>query len=393
MPSYFFARNCEQSELCSRAGGVLENLGEFRDTPVFERWRLDIKTVWDVERMRETLNVMTAKEFNRVMLVKQNIVVEDPEGWISSLGGDLRMPRAFGVVKTYHDLDRRISVDSRPVLDFLFHQQPGVEIMDDLDPLPNKGLLPVRDTKTPQQQPEMKLWVFPERLEMSMNETQERSVPIRWEDARDNNSTTMNGILPLGFKQTYQSNATILHFQEGIHDFGRFPFRFTTEASRDRYLNMVLNELPRSKDILEAGDYVLQRLQTLLGGKPYVGFHYRLTDFIPYNWAKTESTEVMVHKFVYCNWLFRDQSNTTEVCEVDFSTLPRTETPEDNLGEVPWKKMEGCINRRFYFATDETDSGFRDELRRIGGIRIEDLLDEGFVKKYQHLAAFRDYLG
>lgn len=386
----------------------MENLGEFRDTPVFDRWRLDIKTVWDVERMRETLNVLTAKEFNRVMLVQQNIVVEDPEGWIGSLGGDLRMPRAFGVVKIYHDLDRQISVDSQPVLDFLFHQEPGMEVMDDLDPLLNKGQLPLRDTHplskaeegdqkepsmTSPQQPAMKLWTFPERWEMSMNETEEHSVPIRWEDARENNGTTTNGILPLGFKQRFQSEATILHFQEGIHEFGRFPFKFTTEASRDRYLNIVFNELPWAKDILEAGDYVLQRLQTLLEGKPYVGFHYRLTDFIPYTWAKMEPTEAMVHKFVYCNWLFRDQSNTTEDCEVDFSTLPRTGTPEDNPREVPWKKMEGCINRRFYFATDETDSGFRGELKRIGGIRIEDLLDDGFVKKYQHLAAFRDYLG
>jgi len=381
------------------------DLAEITD-PVFNRWSLDIKSVWDVEGMRKTLNVMTAEEFNRVMLVQQGIVVEDPEAWIASQGGDLRFPRAFGVLKIYHDLDRRISVDSQPALEFLFGHEAGVEIVDDLDPLPNKGLLPERpleltgaksDTGSTIKQPEMVLWSFSERTEMSMNETQENSVPIRWRDTREDNSTADNGIIPLGFKQHFATNATILHFQESIHMFGQFPFQFTTAAARDRYLNVVLNEIPFNKQLHEAQEYVLVKFKAMIGNKPYLGFHYRMGDFVRYTWAKRESAGAMVHRFVYCNWLYRDQSNSTRDCEVDLSAIHWT-TPPANIQErateeATWKQMERCSNRPFYFATDDTDPGFIAGLKSIGGLSIDDLLDDGFMKKHLHLSAFGDYHG
>ncbi|GJJ75682.1 hypothetical protein EMPS_08040 [Entomortierella parvispora] len=404
IPSKIFARNCIQHELCQLTGGKLVNLAESTD-PIFSRWELDINTVWDVEEMRKTLNVMTTEEFNRVMLVQQGIVVEDPEAWIASQGGDLSFSRAFNVLKIYHDLDRKITVDSQLVLDFLFRNAPGVEIVDDLDPLPDKGLLPERpsepspteaqeETKVVAIQPEITLWTVVSRTEMSMNETAQHTVPIRWRD------TGYSGAAPVGFKQRFSSDAKVLHFQEGIHEFAAFPFKFTTAAARDRYVNVALHEMALNSQIREAQHYVLAKLLAMIGNKPYLGFHYRVGDFVQYSWSWNEPADIVIRRFIYASWIFRDRSNTTSDCEeIDLSTIHlRALPPGGQIDEVAeaatTEHMKRCMNRPFYFATDDSANlGFVQGLKSIGGIAMDDLLDREFVLKYPHITAFGDYQG
>ncbi|KAG0196396.1 hypothetical protein BGX28_010190, partial [Mortierella sp. GBA30] len=216
-----FARSCSHLEIC-QAYGKMENIAEITD-PFYARWSLDAKSFWDVDGMRETLNIMTSSEFNRVMMVKHGIIVENPDEWIESHGGDLRLPRAFNLLQVYHEMNSSIAIDSRPLLPALYNfDRSAIAMVDDISPLPNKGQLPSKGLL--KLQPKMDLYAIREGNEMSVTEVQKQTVPIRWYENKDNNNTGQYGVLPLGFKQFFHSDATILHFQEGVHGFMRFPF-------------------------------------------------------------------------------------------------------------------------------------------------------------------------
>lgn len=386
IPSKVYARSCTQFELC-QVFGKMENIAEITD-PFYARWALDIGTFWDVDKMRKTLNVMTSSEFNRVMMVKNGIIVEDPDEWIASQGGDLRLPRAISLLKVYHDLNQAISIDSQPLLPQLYGSNGAIVVVDDAAQLPNQGELPLSSQM--QQQPEMEIYCIKESYTMSITETEKRTLPIRWEEHRDDNHTLKHGVIPVGFKQMYHSDATILHFQEGVHRFARFPFQFSTEEGRERYQHIAMHEIVVSKMLQDACDFILRKLLTNLEDEPYIGFHYRQGDFQAYGWAKDEPGEVAAHKFIYGSWLHRDKSTSPADCEVDFDSLPQDDT---NIRQVPWDKLKSCMNRRFYVASDSTKTEFIDAVRRVGGITIHDMIDDEFLDRFLHMTAIGDYLG
>ncbi|KAF8972809.1 hypothetical protein BGZ46_010065 [Entomortierella lignicola] len=360
IPSKFFARSCTQFELC-QIYAELENVADVTD-PYYLRWALDINTIWDVEEIRKTLNVITSVEFNRVMLVKHNIIVEDPEEWISSLGGDLRLPRAFNLLKVYHDIDSTITIDSQPLLPRIYDLNNAFTLVDDITPLPHQGELPLKSKV--KEQPLMDIYAITENSEMTVTHMENQQLPIRWQDNKDDNSTNANGIFPLGFKQMFHSEATILHFQEGVHGFGRFPFKFSTEASRERYQHIALNELAPSKMLQDARDYILQKFLDRIDNQPYNGFHNRQGDFRIYGWA-TDNNDAVMHEIAFANWMHRNKSTSPADCEIDFNNLPREiKAPE-----------------------------FLEPMKSIGGISIQDLIDEEFVRKFLPVTLFGDYLG
>ncbi|KAG0043514.1 hypothetical protein BGZ83_011321 [Gryganskiella cystojenkinii] len=342
--------------------------------PFYARWALDIGTFWDVDEMRRTLNVMTSSEFNRVMMVKHGVIAEDPDEWIASQGGDLRLPRAISLLKVYHDLNR--SIDSQPLLPRLYGSNRAIVVVDDAAKLLNQGELPLNSQK--QQQPVMEIYSIKDSYVMSVTETENRTLPIRWEEHRNDNHTAKDKVMPVGFKQMYHSNATILHFQEGVHQFARFPFKFSTEEVV-------------SKTLQDARDFILHKLLTILDNEPYIGFHYRQGDFQIHGWAKDEPGEVAVHKFIYGSWLHRDKSISPADCEVDFDSLPQDDA---NIRQVPWDKLKSCMNRRFYVASDSTNSEFIEAMRRVGGITIHDMVDDDeFIDRFLHMTVIGDYLG
>lgn len=386
IPSKVYARSCTQFELC-QVFGKMENIAEITD-PFYARWALDIGTFWDVDEMRKTLNVMTSSEFNRVMMVKHGVIVEDPDEWIASQGGDLRLPRAISLLKVYHDLNQSISIDSQPLLPQLYGFNGAFMVVDDAAQLPNQGELPLNSQK---QQSEMEIYIIKESNEMSVTETEKQTLPIRWEEHRDGNHTAKHRVMPAGFKQMYHSDATILHFQEGVHRFARFPFKFSTEEGRERYQHIALHEMVVSKTLQDARDFILHKLLTILENEPYIGFHYRQGDFQAYGWAKDELSEVAAHKFIYGSWLHRNKSISPADCEVDFDTLPQDDA---NIRQVPWDKLKSCMNRRFYVASDLTNPEFIDAMRRVGGITIHDMIDDDeFFDKFLHMTVIGDYLG
>ncbi|KAI9233653.1 MAG: hypothetical protein BYD32DRAFT_439893 [Podila humilis] len=387
IPSKVYARSCTQFELC-QVFGKMENLAEITD-PFYARWALDIGTFWDVNEMRKTLNVMTSSEFNQVMMVKHGVIVEDPDEWIASQGGDLRLPRAISLLKVYHDLNQSISIDSQPLLPWLYDSDSAIVVVDDAAQLPNQGELPLKSQK--QQQPEMEIYCIKDSFEMSVTETEKQTLPIRWEEHRDDNHAAKHGVMPVGFKQMYHSDATILHFQEGVHRFARFPFKFSTEEDRERYQHIALHEMAVSKTLQDARDFILRKLLTILENEPYIGFHYRQGDFQAYGWAKDEPVEVAAHKFIYGSWLYRDKSISPADCEVDFDSLPQDDA---NIRQVPWDKLKSCMNRRFYVASDLTNPEFVEAMRRVGGITIHDLVnDDEFIDRFLHMTVIGDYLG
>ncbi|KAF9960079.1 hypothetical protein BGZ70_008689 [Mortierella alpina] len=379
-----FARSCSHFELC-QAYGKMENIAEITD-PFYARWALDAKSFWDVDGMRETLNVMTSSEFNRVMMVKHKIIVEDPDAWIESYGGDLRLPRAFYLLKVYHEMDPAISVDSRPLLPVLYNlNMQAFAMVDDITPLPNKGELPSKSLI----QPSMELFVIHEGQEMSITETRTEKLSIRWKEHKDNNSTGQYGVMPLGFKQEFHSDATILHFQEGVHGFMRFPFKFSTKQSLERYQNIALNEIQVSKELQEAREFILKKLLAKLNNKPYMGFHYRQGDFNAYGWSRDENNDFAVHKFMYASWKHR--TNKGKECDINFGAL---EVDGNNYRQVPWDKMQGCLDKQFYVASDKTDPKFLQSIKDAGGVTIHELMDDDeFRKRFLHMTVIGDYLG
>ncbi|KAG0072723.1 hypothetical protein BGZ93_008205, partial [Podila epicladia] len=385
IPSKVYARSCTHLKQC-QVFGKMENTAGTTDT-FYTRWALDIRTFWDIDEMRKTLNVMTSSEFNRVMMVKHGIIVEDPDEWIALQGGDLQLPRAMNLLKVYHDLNQSISIDSQPLLPQLYDSNGAIVVVDDAAQLPNQGGLPLNSQK--QQQPTMEIYFIKESGEMSVTETMKHTWRIRWEEHRNDNRTAKYGVMPVGFKQMYHSDTTILHFQEGVHRFARFPFKFSTEESRERYQHIALHEMVVSKKLQDARNFILHKLLAILENEPYIGFHYRQGDFLALGWAKDEPGEVAAHKVIYGSWLHRDKSISPTICEVDFDSLPQDDA---NIRQVPWDKLKSCMNRRFYVASDSTNPEFIDAMRKVGGISIHDMIDDEFFVKFPHIAVIGDYL-
>ncbi|KAF9582778.1 hypothetical protein BGW38_010771, partial [Lunasporangiospora selenospora] len=425
IPSFVYARSCHQYELC-RLSGRLVNLAEITD-PYFGRWELDINTFWDVEGMRKTLNVLTSIEFNRVMMVKHGVIVEDPEEWVASQGGDLRMPRSFGLLKVYHDLNQSISVDSQPLLSELYNRDKGITIVD-VAPILTDGQLPNNGHPWSRHE-QATVWKIRDSIEMSINHTSKEVIPLRWEEERlSENVTGSNGQIPLGFKQIFDTDATILHLQAGVHQCGNIPFVFTTAASVERYENVVLRELPVSETIKSAREYLLSKLHELLiqegertattaaedgdnasaEKKPpsYIGVHIRRGDFVTVQWTENASSQLVANWIVHSILSIRDQgidltslgsckANRTKPSDGNTSPYPPFSTKEKagKGGIIPWENIASCINQRFYFSTDETSPEFIDTLRHIGGIFIEDLVDDTFIENYLRLLPYGDYIG